>query len=80
MSAEGISGLHVKELREACGLSQYGLSRLVDIPRNRISLAECGYAVLRTEEQETIHNTLLKLSEKKAAQLRALSNREAVAV
>jgi transcriptional regulator with XRE-family HTH domain len=80
MSAEGINSLHLKELREACGLSQYGLSQLVAIPRNRISLVECGYAVLQPEEQETIHNALLSLSEKKAAELRALSSREAVTV
>lgn len=74
MSAEGITGLHLKRLREMCGLSQYGLSQLVNLPRNRISLSECGYIVLGSEEQETIHNALLKLSEKKAAQLRVLSS------
>jgi transcriptional regulator with XRE-family HTH domain len=80
MSADGINGSHLKELREACGLSQYGLAQLVAIPRNRISLAECGYAILRTQEQEAIHHALRSLSEKKAAQLKALSKREAVAV
>jgi transcriptional regulator with XRE-family HTH domain len=76
MSTQEIKGSSLKELREACGLSQYGLAQLVRISRNRLSLAECGYIVLDSEEQETIHSALLALSEKKAAQLRVLSHRE----
>jgi transcriptional regulator with XRE-family HTH domain len=79
MIAEEINGSNLKQLRELCGLSQYGLAQLVDIPRTRISLVECGYAKLRGEEQETIHNALLKLSATKADRLRVLS-RELVAV
>jgi hypothetical protein len=40
----------LKRLREMAGLSQYELSGLSGIPRNRLSLAECGYVTLRDEE------------------------------
>lgn len=81
MTTETITGLALKEMRLMCGLSQYQLSIIAAIPRNRISLAECGYLVLRAEEQSSIHQALLKITERKAAQLNGLlSNREPLAV
>ncbi len=80
MSTKATTGADLKQMREMCGLSQYELSMIVGIPRNRISLAECGYLTLRIEEQSTIHEALRKAFEKKAVQLTtAFSEKEAVA-
>jgi transcriptional regulator with XRE-family HTH domain len=74
-------GADLKQMREMCGLSQYELSMLADIPRNRISLAECGYASLRGEELLALHNALRKVSERRAAEFTSVfSGKEAVAV
>jgi transcriptional regulator with XRE-family HTH domain len=40
----------LKRLREVAGLSQYQLSSLSGITRNRLSLFECGYVQLKDEE------------------------------
>ena len=80
MSTKATTGADLKQMREMCGLSQYALSMITGIPRNRISLAECGYLNLRSEELSTIHEALRKMSESKAVQLtNAFSEREAVA-
>ena len=42
--------VHLKQLREMAGLSQYELAGLSGIARNRLSLFECGYIQLQDEE------------------------------
>ncbi len=80
MSTKATTGTDLRQMRETCGLSQYALSMITGIPRNRISLAECGYLTLRNEELSTIHEALRKTSESKMVQLTsAFSGREAVA-
>jgi len=44
-------GKELKQLREFAGMSQYELSNLCGIPRNRLSL-ECGYCEIRNEDYE----------------------------
>lgn len=64
-----------------CGLSQYELSMAAGVPRNRISLAECGYTSLRGEELLALHSALRKMSEKRVSELTSsLSGKEAMAV
>jgi transcriptional regulator with XRE-family HTH domain len=80
MSTKATNGADLKQMREMCGLSQYALSMITGIARNRISLAECGYLTLRGEELATIHEALRKTSESKTVELTtAFSESEPVA-
>jgi transcriptional regulator with XRE-family HTH domain len=81
MNTKATIGSDLKQMREMCGLSQYELSMAAGIPRNRISLAECGYTSLRGEELLALHSALRKMSEKRVSELTSsLSGKEAVAV
>jgi transcriptional regulator with XRE-family HTH domain len=50
--------IHLKQLREMAGLSQYELAGLSGIARNRLSLFECGYVQLKDEEYGLAEHTL----------------------
>jgi transcriptional regulator with XRE-family HTH domain len=56
--------MRLKRLREAAGLSQYQLSAISGIARNRLSLFECGYVQLKDEEygaaEHAIRDVLLE--------------------
>jgi predicted transcriptional regulator len=80
MNTRATTGADLKQMREMCGLSQYALSMITGIPRNRFSLAECGYVTLRDEELSTIHEALRKKSRSMAAEITiAFSESEPVA-
>lgn len=76
MNTKTITGAGLKQKRLMCDLSQYELSIAAGIPRNRISLAECGYLTLRSEEQSAIHDAMLRISARKADQLNGVFSRE----
>jgi len=81
MNTKATTGADLKQMREMCGLSQYELSIAAGIPRNRISLAECGYTILRCEELSALQIALRKVSAKRVSELTSsLSGKEAVAV
>ncbi len=81
MNTKATIGSDLRRMREMCGLSQYELSMAAGIPRNRISLAECGYTSLRGEELVALHSALREMSEKRVGELTSsLSGKEAVAV
>ena len=44
----------IRELRMSARLSQYQLAARAGISRMRISLVECGYATLSTEEDQSL--------------------------
>lgn len=51
-------GKELKRLRELAELSQYELSNLSGIPRNRISLFECKYCEMPDEDYERAERVL----------------------
>jgi transcriptional regulator with XRE-family HTH domain len=58
-------GKELKRLRELAGLSQYELATLCFIPRNRLSLFECGYCAMRDEDYEKAERVLQQVIVKK---------------
>jgi predicted transcriptional regulator len=48
----------IREMRERAGISQYELSNLADVPRDRLSRFECGYLELCVDEQSRIERAL----------------------
>jgi transcriptional regulator with XRE-family HTH domain len=55
------SGKELRRLRNLAGLSQYELSNLCGIRRNRLSLSECGYRELQDEEYEKAERALRRV-------------------
>ena len=56
--------INLKEVRRAVGLSQIELGRRANVSRYRISLAESGAILLRSDEAEAIRQVLLPELEK----------------
>jgi len=54
-------GKELKHLREVAGVTQYELSNLCGIPRNRLSLFECGYCEMRDEDYERAERVLRRV-------------------
>ena len=73
-------GKELKELRELAGLSQYELSNLCDMPRNRLSLFECGYCEMRDEEYEKAERVLRRAIAEKHKNFEAILSRSMVAL
>jgi transcriptional regulator with XRE-family HTH domain len=55
----------LKRLREIAGLSQYELSKLAEIPRNRLSLLECGYIEFPEKEFRILEQALREAIDRK---------------
>ena len=72
----GNRGSELRALREIAGLSQYELSKLAPIPRNRISLFECGYIELRDDEYGLAVNVIRDEIQKRRKLLKAALYRE----
>jgi transcriptional regulator with XRE-family HTH domain len=51
-------GKQLKRLRVLAGLSQYELSNLCCVPRNRLSLFECGYGEMGDEDYKRAEKVL----------------------
>jgi len=68
-------GRDLKRLRELAGLSQYGLSNCCGIPRNRLSLFECGYCEMRDEDYEMAERVLRRVIAEKHRNCEALLSR-----
>jgi transcriptional regulator with XRE-family HTH domain len=73
-------GKELKELRELAGLSQYELSNLCDIPRNRLSLFECGYCEMRDEDFEKAERVLQRVIAEKQKNFETILSRGSVAL
>ena len=58
-------GKELKRFRELAGVSQYELSNLCGIPRNRLSLFECGYCYMPDEEFDKVERALRQVIEEK---------------
>jgi len=65
-------GKQLKRLRELAGLSQYELSNLCRVPRNRLSLFECGYCELGDEDYERAERALQQLIAEKHKDLESI--------
>ena len=65
-------GKGLKRLRELAGLSQYELSNLCSVPRNRLSLFECGYCEMRDEDYERAEGVLQQLIAEKHRDLESI--------
>jgi transcriptional regulator with XRE-family HTH domain len=71
-------GKELKRLREVAGLSQYELSNLCGIPRNRLSLFECRYCEMREEEYEKAELALQRVIAEKHRTCEAILSRDSV--
>lgn len=69
-------GKELKRLRELAGLSQYELSNLCCIPRNRLSLFECGYSDLSDKDYDRAEQALHRAITGKREQFEAMMSRE----
>ena len=65
-------GKQLKRLRELAGLSQYELSDLCRIPRNRVSLFECGYCEMGDEDYKRAEKVLQRLIAEKHKDLESI--------
>jgi transcriptional regulator with XRE-family HTH domain len=72
-------GTQLKRLRELAGLSQYELSKLSAIPRNQLSLFECGYCEMRDEDYDRIERVLLRVVTEKHKNFNAMLSRDLAA-
>jgi transcriptional regulator with XRE-family HTH domain len=72
-------GKELKRLRELAGLSQYELSTLCFIPRNRLSLFECGYCEMRDEDYERAERVLQRAIVEKHKNFEAIVSRNTTA-
>ena len=68
-------GKELKRLREVAGLSQYELSNLCGIPRNRLSLFECRYVEMRDEDYEKAERILQRVIAEKHRACEAILSR-----
>jgi len=65
----------VKELRRLrvnAGLSQGLVAHKAGLDRSHLSLAECGYVTLTSNELEAIRRVILRAVEQRQSQLKAL--------
>ena len=60
----------LKKLRDLSGLTQMQLSRLSEIDRARLSLAESGQVKLNSIEADAVRRVLLQEMEKRASRIR----------
>jgi predicted transcriptional regulator len=51
---------NLRHFRKAVGFTQLGLHRKARVSRTKISLAECGYVVLKPKEMKAIRRVLLR--------------------
>ncbi len=67
--------LRFRELRKVSGITQYELARIGPVGRTRLSLAENGHIRLTPKEERAVENALLRVIERRAAQLGAVASR-----
>lgn len=59
-------GKELRRLRELAGLSQWELSNLCGVARNRLSVFECGYSTLSDDDYDRAERALyLVITEKR---------------
>jgi len=61
--------VHIRQLREVAGLSQWSAARRSGIPRMRLSLAESGQLALSPEEEAVLRRMLRAAIQAQQAQL-----------
>ena len=73
--------MDLKQEREISGLSQTAVSLRSEVPRTRLSAAECGEIELRPDEVAAVRKVIRREIEKRAAKLQnALSAMESTGV
>lgn len=75
-----MSGADLKTIRERLGLSQYELSQLCGVSRNRLSLAECEYSRLSSGEIQRILRAITEHRARVVESLAAIREFSAVEV
>ena len=68
-------GKELKQLREVAGVSQHELSKRCGIPRNRLSLFECGYCEMRDDDYDKAERALRRVIEERRITCNALLSR-----
>lgn len=69
-------GKELKRLREIAGLSQYELSNLCGVARNRLSVFECGYSRLPDEDYDRAERALHRAIIEKRERFETMMSRE----
>jgi len=69
-------GKELKRLRELAGLSQYELSHVCGVARNRLSLFECGYSSLPDGDYDKAERALHRAITEKREQFETMISRE----